>query len=112
MSTDVPVLPDVDEVAVKTARVISRGRLELIGNVLLVSFLWAMILLVIWWVAWLFLCHSPLLATVAPAWFGVNPQSIVQLNVVALALWKLAAFFVFLVPGLACRCVAAAMKRG
>ena len=113
MSVDearIEVLQAEAKLKVKAARAIFRQKLELVGNVFLESFLWAMILLVVWYVAWLVLWQTPSAAAWWYAPLGISKELLAKLNVIALVCWKAASMFLLLIPGIACRTVASAMR--
>jgi hypothetical protein len=109
MPVDIEALQAEGKLQVKVARAVSRQRLELIGNVLLVSFLYAYLFLIIWTVVWSQLWGTPFYSSLATNLLGISVRNVVRVNAVAMAGWKICSWFIFFMPGLACKTVAKAM---
>lgn len=94
---------------VKIGRTLLRAKLIMIGNVLLVAWLMAVVLLYVWYAVYLW---------VGPAWvatavispLGLTVEQFQRLNIVAMTAWKLAAALLLLCPGLGFRLCGRAMK--
>jgi hypothetical protein len=94
---------------VKVARTILRDKLVMGGNVLLVAYLFSLVLLSIWYVAYLRIGPDQLLSLgVVPP--GLTVEQYQHLSVAGLALWKVSGALLLLCPGLALRVCGAAMR--
>jgi len=94
---------------VRVHRTILRHQLIMIGNVLLVAFLFAALVLLLWTLMVGLGAGQPLLAW-AGAIFGTSDRRMLQLSMTAMASFKLAAILLFLCPGLAFRICGSAMQ--
>lgn len=95
---------------VKVARTLMKQRMSMAGSVLLVTWLLAMVLLLVWFV----LCTVVPLCTVTWAFIipllRVEPDFMARANLLGMMAWKLVALLVFLLPGLALKICASAIK--
>ncbi len=94
---------------VKVHRTILRHQLIMIGNVLLVAFLFAVLVLLLWTVL---MCLG--VETVVLSWTGevfqTSMRRLLQLSLAGIVAFKLAAVLLLLCPGLAFRICGSAME--
>ncbi|MBU0609812.1 MAG: hypothetical protein KKI08_18150 [Armatimonadetes bacterium] len=94
---------------VKVHRTILRHQLIMIGNVLLVAFLFAALILLVWTVMLLLGATEAMFGVYAPL-LGTSARRLLQMSIVGMAGFKLASLMLLLCPGLAFRICGNAME--
>ena len=94
---------------VKIERTLLRTKLIMTGNVLLTAWLFAVLILLLWYAVYSCVSTDTMLRLGATP-FGVGLPQFQKLNLIAMTGWKLAAYLLLLCPGLACRVCGGAMK--
>jgi len=94
---------------VKVHRTILRHQLIMIGNALLVAFLFAALVLLVWTVM-MYLGAGNTMLPCAASVLAVPAHRLVQLSVAGIVAFKLAAILLLLCPGLGFRICGSAMK--
>ena len=114
MSVDAGKLAEMEAEAkleLRVARATLKLRLEVCGNVLLTTWLLAMLVLALW------LAVCPLIHAygLSGSWLSpmlrVQPAFLARLNALGMAGWKLVSLLFFLLPGLSLKICAAAMGK-
>lgn len=93
---------------VKVARTVLRHKLIMIGNILLVSYLVALALLVVWFIA--YYATGTGMANYAAGMLNISLPMFISLNAIAYTATKLVAALLFLCPGIAFKVCGEAMK--
>ncbi|MEN6644275.1 MAG: hypothetical protein ABFE08_17690 [Armatimonadia bacterium] len=93
---------------VKVARTVMRHKLIMIGNILLVSYLVAVVVLLIWYIAYFVFGQG--MATWAAGLMYLSVPAFVSLNATAYVWTKIAATVLFLCPGVAFKICGETMK--
>lgn len=108
-TVDLAALERQGKLQVKIERTVLRHKLIMIGNVLLVAWLFSVILVTIWYLVYVQASPSALTTIIAQA-FGMPLQQFQQFNAIGIGLWKMAAGLLLLCPGLGLRICGTAMK--
>lgn len=114
VSVDAQKLADMEAEAklnLRVARAALKMRLGMCGNVLLVAWLLAMLLLALWFAACPLVGAYNLSGTWLSPMLHIEPGFLARVNTLAMAGWKLVSFLFFLLPGLALKICASAMGK-
>ncbi|MHB8996052.1 MAG: hypothetical protein ACYC63_12470 [Armatimonadota bacterium] len=94
---------------VRIGKALLRTKLIMIGNGLLVAWAASLVLLLIWYFAYMYVGTSYMERMVC-APFGLTVLQLHKLNIMAMTVWKLASYLLLLCPGIGFRVAGEAMK--
>lgn len=112
MSVDLERLEVEAKLQIRVARAILRQRLDMAGNVLLTTWLLCLIMLVIWFLLCPVVHAQTLSSTFISPFLRITPEYLAKLNALAMTIWKMTSYLLFLMPGLALKICASAMAKG